>query len=98
MYQGVLFLFAMEFGDFSPNLYMVIYNIPVLRALITNFKREDRQGLCSGNALGVHWEADKTRPTNLNSDNDYPDLSFPCLSAASFKILLNQSFASNPSN
>lgn len=38
---------------------MVNYNIPVLRVLITNFKREDRQGLCSGNAVGVYWEADK---------------------------------------
>jgi hypothetical protein len=88
----------MEFGDFSPNLYMVNYNIPVLRALITNFKWEDRQGLCSGNGLGVHWDADKLRPTNLKSDNGYPDLSFPCLTAASFKILLSQSFANNPSN
>ena len=88
----------MEFGDFSPNLYMVNYNIPVLRALITNFKREDRPILCSGNALGVHWEADKIKPTNLNSGNDHLDLSLPCLSAASFKVLLNQSFANNPSN
>jgi hypothetical protein len=77
---------------------MVNYNIPVLCALIMNFKREDRQSLCNGNALGVHWEADKIRSKNLNTDNGYPDLSLPCLSAASFKILLNQSFVNSPSN
>ena len=58
-HHGVLFLFALKYGDFSPNLYTVSYNIPVLRALITNFKRENLQDLCSGKVLGVIWKADK---------------------------------------
>jgi hypothetical protein len=35
--------------------------------------------------MTVHSKADKIRSTDLSSDNDYPDIRFPSLSATSFK-------------
>jgi len=86
----------MELGDFSPNLYMVNYNIPcfvhksrILKERTCRVCVMVKLRVCIGKLI---------RPTYLKSDNDYPDLSFPFLSADLFKFLLNQLFASNPSN